>query len=91
MVAQRIGRSVLRKEDLRFSMPSADDLPGFDVSLTSTLCTHTPPGAKGCGETGAIGSLGAIISAVTDAVGIMDFSMPVTPEKVWRAIQAVRA
>ncbi len=70
-----------------YCMPRADDLPSFDVGMTSTPCTHNPVGAKGCGEAGAIGSPPAVINAVTDAIGILDIDMPATPEKVWRAIQ----
>lgn len=70
-----------------YCMPRADDLPSFDVGMTSTPCTHNPVGAKGCGEAGAIGSPPAVINAVTDAIGILHIDMPATPEKVWRAIQ----
>ncbi len=67
-----------------YCMPRADDLPGFDVGMTCTPCTHNPVGAKGCGEAGAIGSPPAVINAITNALGIMDMDMPATPEKVWR-------
>ena len=74
-----------------YCMPRADDLPNFTVGMTTTVCTHNPVGAKGCGEAGAIGSPPAIINAITDAVGVRDISMPATPEKIWRAIQEQRA
>ena len=74
-----------------YCMPRADDLPDFSVGLTNTPCTHNPVGAKGCGEAGAIGSPPAVINAITDAVGVRDIPMPATPEKIWRAIQEVRA
>jgi carbon-monoxide dehydrogenase large subunit len=73
-----------------YCMPRADDLPSFAVGMTTTPCTHNPIGAKGCGEAGAIGSPPAVINAITDAIGIIDISMPATPEKVWRAIQEAR-
>ena len=35
---------------------AADDLPAFELSTNTTLCTHNPLGVKGCGEAGAIGA-----------------------------------
>lgn len=74
-----------------YCMPRADDVPSFEVDMTSTPCTHNPIGAKGCGEAGAIGSPPAVINAITHAIGIRDLDMPATPEKVWRAIQAAQS
>jgi carbon-monoxide dehydrogenase large subunit len=74
-----------------YCMPRADNLPFFTVATHGTLCTHNPLGVKGCGEAGAIGSPGAVINAVVDALasrGVTDLSMPATPEKVWRALAA---
>jgi carbon-monoxide dehydrogenase large subunit len=54
-------------------------------------CSHDPLGAKGCGEAGAIGAPAAIVGAVLDALrplGVADIEMPLTPERVWRAIEA---
>ena len=68
-----------------YCMPRADDLPGFDVGMTVTPAPSNPLGLKGCGEAGAIGSPPAIINAITDALGIRDIAMPVTPERAWRA------
>ena len=102
-VAQGIGQAMLEQcvydesgqlqtgSFMDYCMPRADDLPNFTVGMTTTVCTHNPVGAKGCGEAGAIGSPPAIINAITDAVGVRDISMPATPEKVWRAIQEQRA
>jgi carbon-monoxide dehydrogenase large subunit len=71
-----------------YTMPRADDVPSFDVSTTETLCPNNPLGIKGCGEAGAIGSPPAVINAITDAIGNNDLTMPATPEKVWRALNA---
>ncbi len=70
-----------------YCMPRADDLPSFDVDMTTTACTHNPLGAKGCGEAGAIGAPPAVINAITNALGIRDLDMPATPEKIWRALE----
>jgi len=69
-----------------YCMPKADDVPSFQVAMTTTPCTHNTLGVKGCGEAGAIGSPPAVMNAVTDAIGTR-ISMPATAEKVWRALQ----
>ena len=66
-------------------------LAAFKLDTHTTLCTHNPLGAKGCGEAGTIGAPAAIMNAVLDALaplGVTDFAMPATPERVWRAIAA---
>jgi aerobic carbon-monoxide dehydrogenase large subunit len=78
---------------LNYVMPRAADLPNFKVGNHVTACTHNPLGVKGVGEVGAIGVPPAVINAVLDALaplGVTDISMPATPEKVWRAIQAAK-
>ncbi|MEC5289017.1 MULTISPECIES: xanthine dehydrogenase family protein molybdopterin-binding subunit [unclassified Aurantimonas] len=72
-----------------YAMPRAWDLPMFQVSTNETLCPGNPLGMKGCGEAGAIGSPPAVINAITDAIGNNDLSMPATPQKVWKALNAV--
>jgi carbon-monoxide dehydrogenase large subunit len=77
-----------------YCMPRAADLPSFKVGNHVTACTHNPIGVKGVGECGAIGVPPAVINAVIDALaplGVTDMSMPATPEKIWRAIQAAQA
>ena len=69
-----------------YCMPRADDLPRFDVGMTNTPCPSNPLGIKGCGEAGAIGSPPAIVNAVCDALGVRDIEMPLTPERIWRAL-----
>jgi carbon-monoxide dehydrogenase large subunit len=77
-----------------YCMPRAADLPSFKVGNHVTACTHNPIGVKGVGECGAIGVPPAVINAIIDALtplGVTDMSMPATPEKIWRAIQAAQA
>ena len=60
----------------------------------SQPCTHNPLGAKGCGEAGSIGAPTAIVGAVLDALaplGISDLEMPLTPVRIWQAIQRRKA
>jgi len=74
-----------------YGLPRADDLPSFDVQSHPVPCTTNPLGAKGCGEAGCAGSLPAVMNALVDALrplGVNHLDMPVTPEKLWRAIHA---
>ena len=71
-----------------YTLPRAADLPLFEVDRTVTPCPHNPLGAKGAGETGTIAATPCIVNAVCDAVGSRDIAMPLTPERVWRAIQS---
>ena len=70
-----------------YTMPRADDLPSYNVAMTTTPCPSNPLGVKGCGEAGAIAAPPALINAITDALGHEDIAMPATPQAVWRAAQ----
>ena len=73
-----------------YALPKADDLLSFEVDRTVTPCPENPLGVKGAGETGAIGATACIANAVVDALshlGVRDIEMPMTPERVWRAMQ----
>lgn len=74
---------------LDYALPRAHRLPSYETGHTCTPCPHNPLGAKGIGETGSIGSPAAVTSAVVDALqpfGVKHLDMPLTPEKVWRAM-----
>ena len=74
-----------------YGMPSAAELPSFEVSNTETPTNLNPLGAKGIGESGTIGSMPAVHNAVIDAIshfGITHIDMPLTSEKVWQAIDS---
>lgn len=76
-----------------YGLPRADDLPFFEVSTQNVPCTTNPLGIKGAGEAGAIGAPPAFVNAVVDALGplgIDHLDMPLTPSRVWEAIQAAR-
>jgi carbon-monoxide dehydrogenase large subunit len=73
-----------------YAMPSAAELPSFEASNTETPTPLNPLGAKGIGESGTIGSTPAVQNAVIDAVshlGVRHLDMPLTAQRVWRAIQ----
>jgi carbon-monoxide dehydrogenase large subunit len=70
-----------------YALPRADDLPDFDVTLTGVRTRANPLGVKGAGQAGAIAAPQAVVLAVIDAIGVEKIDMPLTPERVWRAIQ----
>jgi len=73
-----------------YAMPRADDVPFIETDRKVTPCPHNPLGVKGAGEAGAIGATPALANAVMDAIShiaIRDIQMPLTPERVWRAMQ----
>ena len=75
---------------LSYLVPSAVELPNFEVERTESPSPTNPMGVKGVGETGTIASTAAVMNAVVDALspyGVTDVSMPAKPETVWRAIQ----
>jgi len=78
-----------------YAMPRASNVPSFVVDHScNTPCTHNPLGVKGCGEAGAIGSPPALVNAVIDALadlGVTHIDMPVSPGRVWAAIQAAKS
>jgi carbon-monoxide dehydrogenase large subunit len=73
-----------------YPLPRATHLPNFEVEMMVTPNPHTDLGAKGAGEVGTVGAASAISNAVVDALadlGVRHLDMPMTPEKVWRAIR----
>jgi carbon-monoxide dehydrogenase large subunit len=77
-----------------YCLPRADDIPPIEVALDdSAPCRTNPLGAKGCGESGAIGGPPCITNGVMDALselGIKSITTPLSPMKVWQAIQQAR-
>jgi aerobic carbon-monoxide dehydrogenase large subunit len=73
-----------------YAVPRADAFPMFETGRTETPSPHNPLGVKGVGEMGTIASTPTIVNAVLDALapyGIKNLDMPLTPEKIWRAMQ----
>lgn len=72
-----------------YTVPSAAEFPMFERIEMETPTPLNPLGAKGIGESGTIGATPAVQNAVIDAVahlGVTHIDMPLTPERVWRAI-----
>ncbi|MEZ4498138.1 MAG: molybdopterin cofactor-binding domain-containing protein, partial [Thermomicrobiales bacterium] len=77
-----------------YAVPKASMVPRYELDRTVTPSPVNPLGAKGAGEAGTIASTPAVANAVIDAVthlGIKHIDMPLTPEKIWRAIAAAQA
>ncbi len=101
-VAQGIGQALMEEVSyddngqpvtgsfMDYAMPRAEDIPAMEIGDHPSPAKSNPLGTKGCGEAGCAGSLVCIVNAVVDALsdyGIAHIDMPLTPERVWRAIQ----
>ena len=87
------GGQLLTGSLLDYALPRADRLPEIEVLSTVTPSPHHPLGVKGVGEAGTIASTAAVYNAVLDAVrplGVTAIRMPLTPERVWQAIQQAK-
>ena len=101
-IAQGIGQALLEEgvydEDgnmltasmMDYPLPTAADLPSFELDRTVTPTDVNPMGVKGIGEAGTIGSAHTLVNAVVDALsplGVKHIDMPMRPKRVWQAIQ----
>jgi carbon-monoxide dehydrogenase large subunit len=97
-IAQGIGQALLEEAvydeagQLRtgslvdYLIPTASDLPSFELAATITPSPVNPLGTKGIGEAGTIASTPAVMNAIVDALepfGVKDVAMPATPQKLW--------
>jgi aerobic carbon-monoxide dehydrogenase large subunit len=76
-----------------YAMPHASDLPAFETGHTEVPTSLNPLGARGVGEGATIGATPAVVNAVLDALaplGVTEVPMPMTPMRVWRAIEQAR-
>jgi aerobic carbon-monoxide dehydrogenase large subunit len=105
-VAQGIGQALMEEINydaggqpitgsfMDYAMPRAEDIPSMEIGDHPSPAKSNPLGVKGCGEAGCAGSLVVIVNAVIDALsdyGVTQIEMPLTPEKVWRAIRNGKA
>lgn len=105
-VAQGIGQALMEKVSYNadgqpitgslqdYALPRAEDIPLMTVGDHPVPAKTNPLGTKGCGEAGCAGSLATIVNAALDALkdyGVTTLDMPLTPEKVWRAIHEAKA
>lgn len=77
-----------------YAMPRASEMPWVNSDFRPVPCTTNPAGAKGAGEGGTVGSISTLKQAMLDALeplGVTDLPKPMTPQRVWKAIQAAGA
>ena len=73
-----------------YAIPTAEMTPEFIVAFSETASPLNSLGVKGMGEGPTTGAPSAVVNAVVDALeplGVRHIEMPLTPERVWRAIQ----
>jgi len=73
---------------LDYKLPTALDVPAIGSSLIEERSATGPYGAKGVGEPPVIPVAAAIANAIEDAVGVRIRDLPITPEKIRRALAA---
>jgi CO/xanthine dehydrogenase Mo-binding subunit len=70
-----------------YAMPTASIVPSIDTEIVEVPVPEGPYGAKGVGEAPVVGVAGAVANAITAATGgARVWQLPMTPERVWRAI-----
>jgi carbon-monoxide dehydrogenase large subunit len=80
-------------EYMDYAMPRAHMMPWIESGHTVTPTPVNPLGVKGVGEAGTIGASPAVVNSVVDALsplGVRHIDMPMTPEKIWKLINAGR-
>lgn len=93
MIYERETGQVVTGSLMDYGMPRADMVPSIEVESMPVPSPTNPLGIKGAGEAGTVGAMPCLMSAVIDALsplGITEIAMPVTPERLWRAIRAAR-
>jgi carbon-monoxide dehydrogenase large subunit len=76
-----------------YAVPKASQMPHLETAHTCTPSPVNPLGVKGCGEAGTIASAACVVNAVCDALsplGIKHIDKPLTPARVWAAIQQAK-
>jgi aerobic carbon-monoxide dehydrogenase large subunit len=79
---------------LDYAVPRAEHVPNITSLFQETPSPTNPIGVKGIGESGSIAAPPCIVHAVLDALapfGIKHLDMPMTPPRIWAAIQNARA
>ena len=76
-----------------YALPTANEIPSFELDRTETPSPSNSLGVKGIGEAGTIAATPAIVNAVIDALrheGVSYIDMPLTPLRVWQALEEAR-
>jgi carbon-monoxide dehydrogenase large subunit len=91
VVYDRATGQMLTGSFMDYAMPRASALPSYVTELSEVPCPTHPLGIRPAGEGGTTPALGVVVNAVVDALadhGVTHIEMPVTPERVWRTVQA---
>ncbi|MEK7277291.1 MAG: molybdopterin cofactor-binding domain-containing protein, partial [Chloroflexota bacterium] len=77
---------VLNPDFLDYRMFTAADMPEIETIIIETNDPQGPFGAKGVGEMGGTPTAAAIANAIYDAVGVRMTKLPMTPERILKAL-----
>ena len=91
-IYDRANGQLLSGSLMDYTLPRAVDMPHINSILQPSPARSNPLGVKGVGESGTVGALPAVHNAILDALrplGVTEIAMPVTSERVWRAIRDV--
>ena len=89
VVYEKDSGQLLTGSYMDYGMPHAEHLSHISAQFNEVPCVTNDLGVKGAGEAGCCGAPAALVSAVIDALrpfGVRHIDMPLTPERVWRAI-----
>ena len=73
-----------------YLIATSADMPVINSTIVDSYEPEGPYGAKEIGEGATLPVLGAIANAITDAIGVRIFELPITPEKVLKAIHSIK-
>jgi carbon-monoxide dehydrogenase large subunit len=93
-VYERDSGQLLSGSFMDYAIPRAHDLLAFTTEISEVHSTNNPLGVRAGGEGGNTPALAVVVNAIVDALkdyGVKHMNMPVTPERVWRAIETFRA
>jgi len=88
MEEQVIKEGITLNPDLTgYLIPTSIDTPKFVTQLVENEDSEGPYGAKGIGEPATIATAPAIANAIYNAIGVRIFDLPITPEKILKALK----
>ena len=70
-----------------YALPRADDVPDLKMELCQTPSPNSELGVKGVGELPSIGAPGVLMNAIIDAAQVRHIDKPLTPSRIWQAMQ----
>jgi len=88
-VYDRNNAQLLSGSFMDYAIPRARDLPSFATEISEVPARNNPLGVRAGGEGGTTPALAVVVNAIVDALkefGVSHLEMPVTPERVWRAM-----